>query len=160
VLIPGLCFAAGFLAGGFERLIKPGVYLGYALAEVRYGEGGGFTIGQVDTVPGWAFYIKTLTTGLGIVLLVLAIGGTFYLVWRAVARRDRQTVVLLAFPLLYYLFMGASRHYFARYALPLVPFAALLAAELVVAIMTFPCSTASGIRRGGHSTVPSIRTCN
>ena len=53
----------------------------------------------------------------------------------AVRNRDSVSFVLLAFPLTYYLVMGASRHYFARYALPLVPFAALFAAEAIVALL-------------------------
>jgi hypothetical protein len=127
-----LCFAGGFAVGGFELLLKPGVYLEYALREQQAGAGGGFGAWQVDTVTGWVFYLKTLTYGLGIVLLVLAILGCLGRLVRVIRTRDRASLVLLSFPILYFLVMGASRHYFARYALPLVPFAALFAAEAVV----------------------------
>ena len=43
-----------------------------------------------------------------------------------------MSILLLSFPLTYYLLMGTTRHYFARYALPLVPFMALFAAEAIM----------------------------
>jgi hypothetical protein len=132
ILIALLFFAGGFAVGGFQLLLKPDIYLEYALREQQAGAGGGFGAWQVDTVTGWVFYLKTLSYGLGIVLLVLAmLGGTRRLV-QVIRTRDRVSLVLLSFPILYLLIMGASRHYFARYALPLIPFAALFAAEAVV----------------------------
>ena len=53
------------------------------------------------------------------------LGGLRRLV-QVIRSKDRVSLVLLSFPILYLLIMGASRHYFARYALPLVPFAALI----------------------------------
>jgi len=44
---------------------------------------------------------------------------------------------LLSFPILYFLIMGATSHYFARYALPLLPFLALLASWTVERCLAF-----------------------
>lgn len=90
----------------------------------------GMTFGglYIDTVPGWVFYFKTLHWGLGLPLLLTALAG---IVW-AFYRRTAQDLVLLAFPVIYYLLMGATLHYFARYALPLIPFLVILAARLVI----------------------------
>jgi hypothetical protein len=41
---------------------------------------------------------------------------------------------MLSFVLPYYVVMGATRHYFARYVLPLIPFLVMFAADVVVAI--------------------------
>lgn len=131
-----LCFTGGFAAGGFQLLLKPGIYLEYALREQQAGAGGGFGAWQVDTVTGWVFYLKTLTYGFGIVLLVLAILGCLKRLVHMIRTRDMASLVLLSFPVLYFLVMGASRHYFARYALPLIPFAALFAAEAIVDLMS------------------------
>jgi hypothetical protein len=122
--------AVGFIAGGFQLFLQPSTYFNYALRELQAGEGGGFGIWLVDTVPGWLFYLKTLTYGLGIILLAFALFGSLLYLVRAV-RKGREAgveLIILAFPLVYFLVMGATRHYFARYALPLIPFMTLAAA--------------------------------
>ncbi len=129
-----LCFAGGLLLGGFQLFIKPGTYLEYALRESAAGEGGGFGAWQIDTVPGWLFYLKTAVYGLGPVFLALAVLGGVACLARVVRNRDRPSLLLLSFPVCYYLIMGATRHYFARYALPLVPFAAVFAVEPIWAL--------------------------
>ncbi len=136
----------GVLVGGFQLALKPGLYLDYARYELEAGRAGGFWIWHVDTVPGWLFYLKTLNYGLGTVLLGLALVGLVRRAVMAVRCRDRMSVVLLSFPLLYFLPMSLTRHYFARYALPLVPFCALFGAETVVAIAAWAGSR--GVKRG------------
>ena len=128
-----LCFAGGFAVGGFQLLLKPATYLEYALREARAGEAGGFGLWQIDTVPGWEFYLKTLSYGLDLVLLILGILGLARRAALAVVRRDAASAVLVSFPLVYFLVMGSTQHYFARYALPLIPFVALGAADALVA---------------------------
>jgi hypothetical protein len=137
-------FLGGFLAGGFQLVLKPAFYLDYALYEWQAGRAGGFWIWQVDTVPGWLFYLKTLNYGLGTLLLGLALVGFLRRLVMAVHVRDRMSILLLSFPLLYFLPMSSTRHYFARYALPLVPFCALFGTEAVMAI-----SARVGARRAG-----------
>lgn len=127
----------GALIGGFQLFLRPSLYLDYAVREWRSGAAGGFGFWQIDTVPGWIFYLKTLGYGLGLLVLALALIGIGLRIVRVVKDRDRASVVLLAFPLLYFIAMGATRHYFSRYALPLVPFAALFAAEAIMALGTW-----------------------
>jgi 4-amino-4-deoxy-L-arabinose transferase-like glycosyltransferase len=129
-----LCFVGGLILGGFQLFLKPAVYLEYALREAAAGEGGGFGAWQIDTVAGWLFYLKTAAYGLGLVFLALAVLGGLWRAVQAVRNRDRLSLLLLSFPVCYYLIMGATRHYFARYALPLVPFAAVFAAEPIWAL--------------------------
>ncbi len=50
----------------------------------------------------------------------------------AIRQHDVTSTILIAFPLSYYLVMGSTQHYFARYALPLVPFIVLFAADFIV----------------------------
>lgn len=129
-----LLFALGFALASPQILVNPAPYLQEAIGQYNAGQTGGFEIWQVDTVSGWHFYLKTLQYGLGSMMLVLAIAGLAMRAARAVTRRDQASVVLVAFPLLYFIVMGATRHYFARYALPLIPFAALFAAEAIMAL--------------------------
>jgi hypothetical protein len=126
---------AGFFLPAFQLLIRPGSYLAYALTELRSGAAGGFGIWQIDTVPGYIFYLNTLLIGLGGVLLAFGVIGFGRQIWMAWSSRSHAAVLLVLFPLLYYGVMGATRHYFARYALPLVPFLVLFAAEVVNAIV-------------------------
>ncbi|MBN1401019.1 MAG: hypothetical protein JXA74_09285, partial [Anaerolineae bacterium] len=115
--------------GAWQILLNPAPYVREALGQHGAGQGGGFEIWQVDRVSGWVFYLKTLNEGLGALALLLALLGIGRSLVSAIRNRDRQSRVLLSFPLLYYLAMGSTRHYFTRYALPLLPFAALFAAQ-------------------------------
>jgi hypothetical protein len=128
-----LLFALGFGLASPQILISPAPYVQEAIGQYNAGQTGGFEIWQVDTVSGWYFYLKTLWYGLGTVLLALSLIGLAMRVARIVMHRDQASVVLVTFPLFYFIAMGATRHYFARYALPLAPFAAIFAAETIVA---------------------------
>lgn len=130
--VVGICLSGGLLVGGFQLFLKPTTYLEYALREARSGTAGGFGFWQIDTVPGWLFYIKTLGYGLGVLMGGLALLGIIKRLLLALSSRDLLSVLLLVFPITYFLLMGATRHYFARYALPLVPFATVFAADGIV----------------------------
>jgi hypothetical protein len=137
LVITLLCLFAGFLLPSFQMIFKPGSYLEYALRELRSGEAGGFGIWQIDTVPGYIFYLKTLWYGIGGFLLVFGVVGVFRRLYLAWGFRDKASILLLAFPLSYFIIMGATRHYFARYALPLIPFLVLFAAEVSILLATW-----------------------
>ena len=129
-----ISFLGGLGASGFQFFLKPLAYWNHISFLRSMGEQGGFLIWQVDTLAGWLFYVKILAIGLGIALLGLAaVGGTRRLVLFRY-HRDHVTILLLLFPSVYCLFMGSTRHYMARYALPLLPFCCLFAAEAVEAI--------------------------
>jgi hypothetical protein len=131
-LLGGLGFAIGILLGGFQLLVEPAVYLQYAMREAQAGASGGFGIWRIDTVSGWTFYLKTLGYGVGLPMLLFSVLGLVRWIAKAVVSRDTSMWLVLAFPVLYFVAMGATRHYFARYALPLLPFVALFAAECLV----------------------------
>jgi hypothetical protein len=122
-------FLLGLALGGFAMALQPSAYVEYAMREWRAGRQGGFWFWQLDTVPGWLFYAKKLNNGLGSLMGVLALVGLVRRGLAAVRTGERTGWLILAFPLPYFAAMASTRHYFARYALPLVPFCALLAAD-------------------------------
>jgi len=129
----GLGLSLGLLAGSWQIALNPAPYWSKVGAEYTTARTPGFMgTWQIDTVSGWFFYLKTLSYGTGFVMLALAFVGLLRRGLLALRQRDAIPVLLLSFPVTYFLIMGATDHYFARYALPLVPFVALLAAEVVV----------------------------
>jgi Dolichyl-phosphate-mannose-protein mannosyltransferase len=127
-----LTFVMGFALGSPQIFINPTPYISEAIQLAQAGRGGGFSIWQVDTLPGWLFYGKTLLIGVGPILLILGITGILRQLILTVKTGDKVSIVLLSFPLVYYMIMGSTRNYFVRYSLPLLPFIALFAAETVI----------------------------
>jgi hypothetical protein len=77
---------------------------------------------------GLAYYLWSLTWGLGWVPSLAALGGAIT-VWRA---EGRLGWLLVPAPVLYLLFMGTQGRYFGRWLLPIFPFLCLLAAFFAV----------------------------
>ncbi|MCU0489461.1 MAG: glycosyltransferase family 39 protein [Anaerolineales bacterium] len=126
--LAGFVFMLSFAILGFQLVLAPKAYFEYAKLEYSAGGQGGFALWQVDTVPGWLFYLKTLTYGIGWILLGLALLGLGWLLAKGLRSRSMTVGILLSFPLVYFLVMGSTRHYFARYALPMIPFLVVCAA--------------------------------
>lgn len=125
-------FGIGAAIGSPQIVLNPAPYWSKLSAEFGTAKAPGFMgIWQVDTVPGWLFYAKTLMYGLSVVLLVLAICGLLSHILLLLRTRNQVSILLLSFPLIYYLLMGLTRHYFARYALPMIPFLILFASEAI-----------------------------
>lgn len=122
-------FLVGFAIGGLEVLFDPQFYLQFLLLQLRHVSERAFWIWQVDTVSGWLFYVKTLSYGIGVIPLAAATVGLLRRGWDVARGGDRTGALILAFVLPYYVGMGWTRHYFARYVIPLIPFLALFAAE-------------------------------
>lgn len=79
-------------------------------------------------VPGWLyFWTGHLWDGLGWPLLACGVAG--FLLWGV--RGDARRFVLLATMLLLWLGVVSRSHQFARYAMPVVPFVALAAGDLL-----------------------------
>jgi hypothetical protein len=95
-------------------------------------------LGQDDTF-GWLYYIGTLTWGFGWLPLLAAVAGAVL----ALRRDWRIALLLIAFPLCFYLYMGAQGRFFGRWLLPIYPALSVLAAYAVVTI-------AARYRAGGH----------
>ncbi len=97
---------------------------GYEAKHVREGHGLVF----VDTGLGWVYHYWTnLRFGLGLPLLLLA---TFSMLIAPLSRRP-QVLILWAFVVVYYLFLGSFAVRFARYLLPLLPPLMVLTAWLI-----------------------------
>jgi hypothetical protein len=79
---------------------------------------------------GLAYYLWTLTWGLGWAPAIAALGGALT-VWR---RDWRLGLLLVPAPLLFLAFMGLQGRYFGRWLLPVFPLLCLLAAYFVLAL--------------------------
>jgi hypothetical protein len=77
---------------------------------------------------GLAYYLWTLTWGLGWLPALAALGGAI-VVWR---RAQRLGWMLVPAPLLFLAFMGLQGRYFGRWLLPIFPLLCLLAAFFVL----------------------------
>jgi Dolichyl-phosphate-mannose-protein mannosyltransferase len=86
-------------------------------------------LGQDDTY-GWLYYIGTLTWGFGWLPLLAAIAGAVL----ALRRDWRLALLLVAFPVCFYLYMGAQGRFFGRWLLPIYPALCVLAGYAVVTI--------------------------
>jgi hypothetical protein len=87
--------------------------------------------GMAGTRGWWHHASVTLPAALGWPLYVSGAIGAGWLL----ATRLRQSAVVLAFPLAYYLVAGSGYTVFARYMIPLLPFLCLTAAWLVVTVV-------------------------
>lgn len=128
-----ILFILGFAVGTPQMLIEPTPFIRHAFGQLHADQDGGFEIWQVDTLSGWLFYGKTLLYGMGLPLLTVGLIGMMRQLFKFLRTANKSSILLLLFPLIYYLLMGSTRHYFARYAIPLIPFLALFAAEALAA---------------------------
>jgi hypothetical protein len=86
-------------------------------------------LGQ-DDVRGWVYYVGTLGWGFGWLPLAAAVGGAI-----VALRRDwRRALLLIAFPLFLYLFLGAQGRFFGRWLMPAYPMLCVLCGYGVVAL--------------------------
>jgi hypothetical protein len=85
-------------------------------------------LGQDDTI-GWWYYVETLTWGFGWLPLLAALaGGVLVLV-----RDWRRGLLLVAFPIVLWLFLGHQGRHFGRWLMPVYPALCVLAGYAVVA---------------------------
>jgi hypothetical protein len=126
----------GFLILSPQIILAPHLYLNEFVAQFNSGQGGGFDDWQVDVLPGWLFYGSTLSTGVGIIMLCLSVFGFLIFTIKFFQKRSLDILIFLSFPVTYYLIIGSTMHYFARYALPLIPFLVLFAAESLLFLAT------------------------
>ncbi|HSE96172.1 MAG TPA: glycosyltransferase family 39 protein, partial [Methylomirabilota bacterium] len=140
----GLAGLAAFVAGTPYAVLTPRAFVHGVLDEVR--EIQSVQFGNEADLPGYLFHLlHSLPEAMGVPLLLLAAGGLGLLAWR----RAPADLVLLAFPLPYFLVIGTWSSRFERYAVPLLPFLALLAAlALVVLIPRLVRATWRAERRG------------
>jgi len=97
-------------------------------------------LGQDDT-RGWFYYLGTLTWGFGWLPLVAAVAGGVLTL-----RRDwRIALLLVAFPVCFYLYMGAQGRFFGRWLLPMYPALCVLAAYAVVTLSARRAAVLAGL---------------
>jgi hypothetical protein len=96
-------------------LTEPGRVVGDVYEHLYVSATGGYD--GLDPSGGYPFYARTLAIGLGWPLLLAAIGGMCWSVWR----RCSSSLVVAALPLAMLLVLGSQRLYFARFALPALP---------------------------------------
>ena len=125
--VAGVAFAAVFALLNPYALVNLHVAARQVRGQSRQADSG--KLGQ-DDVRGWIYYVGTLGWGFGWVPLVAAVGGAV-----ALLRRDwRRALLLIGFPLLLYLYMGAQARFFGRWLLPAYPALCVLAGYGVVAL--------------------------
>ncbi len=124
--VAGVAFVAAFFVLNPFALLDFGEFrsqLGGQSAQA----GGAAKLGQAD-VPGWVYYAWTLTWGLGALPALAALAGG----WIALRRDLWRGLLLVAFPVLLFLFLGAQARYFGRWLLPAYPALAVLAGVAAV----------------------------
>ncbi|MCC7106142.1 MAG: glycosyltransferase family 39 protein [Chloroflexi bacterium] len=120
VAIVGGAAILGFVLGMPEVIVTPADVMSGFAQQLRTGNSR-WPGQEPDPVP--ALYGRTLLQGIGLPALLLSLAGAMALVWR----RPAQALMLLAPPLLYLGAMFGKPLFFARFALPVVPFVCLLA---------------------------------
>lgn len=115
---------AGFLVANPFALLDFDAFRDGLSEQSSASNDGGGKLGLTDQ-SGTAYYLGTLTWGLGWVPLLAAAAGAALLILR-----DRRTAwVLLPALIAFLLFMGTQDRYFARWLLPVYPLVCLLAAH-------------------------------
>ncbi len=124
VALFGALMATAFVAGSPYSLIEWREMLSALQQESRHlAMGHGVVLGR-----GWVVHLTTtLRYGIGVPMLLAAVGG---LVWLTV-RDARKGLLVAAFPLVYFLVLGSGYTVFTRYMTPIVPFLCLAAGYAV-----------------------------
>jgi 4-amino-4-deoxy-L-arabinose transferase-like glycosyltransferase len=123
----GLAIGVPFLAFDFPAFQEHMKLLGESL------QGG---VRGIDLSHPWIHHLEySLRYGLGLPLLGAGLAGCFAIL----AFQPRVGIVLLSFPIAYYIVAGTLKYQFFRYAIPMVPFLCIAAARLVT--WTVPAAT-------------------
>ena len=99
----------------------------YQIKNQASAAGGTAKLGQSQE-GGFVYYLKSFTWGFGWAAIAAAIAGA-----AIELRRDRlRGLLLAAFPIVLFVYMGAQSRYFGRWMLPMYPVLALLAGVAIV----------------------------
>jgi hypothetical protein len=111
-------------------------------------QGHGMNVGQ-----GWVYFARVvLPAGVGWPIFLASTAGVLVLL----TTRLRQSGVVLAFPLAYYLVAGRGYAVFARHIVPVVPFLCITAAWIVVRAVRAGTPAATPIQRGAVVAVVAV----
>jgi 4-amino-4-deoxy-L-arabinose transferase-like glycosyltransferase len=121
---------AGAACGSAFALLNPFAIIDHsaALGQIggQSGQAASGKLGQ-DQVSGWWYYLRTFTWGLGWIPVVAAAAGGGLMLWRD----WRRGLLLVAFPLFLFLFLGHEARFFGRWLLPIYPALCVLAGYAV-----------------------------
>jgi hypothetical protein len=121
----GAALAVAYVALNPFSLLDFDAFFGPVLGQARQA-GDVVKLGQED-LPGWLYYLWTLTWGFGwLPLAAAAVGGVLLL--RADARRG---LLVLAFPVVLLVFLSLQARWFGRWLLPVYPALSVLAGYAV-----------------------------
>ncbi len=126
LLIGALCFVAGFLVGSPYSILDPREFAENVSFHLYYfGEphAPGMYPGLMQGMADYGKYM--FYTGLGKSLAILACLGIFL----GLFKKLKTHLVLLVFPVIYFLFVSSQTYRGERFAIPLMPFLALFAAS-------------------------------
>jgi 4-amino-4-deoxy-L-arabinose transferase-like glycosyltransferase len=128
LVVAGVCAAMGFFVATPYALLDFHVFRMDVAGEARHlRDGHGVMLGR-----GWAHHLTfSLPYGVGWPVMLLALTGAVVVTFRDWQR----ALVLLAFPVLYYLGIGSGLTVFMRYVIPMLPFVCVLAAAGLLAIV-------------------------
>jgi hypothetical protein len=142
LLAAGGLAAVGFLAGTPYAVLTPVAFLRGVFSELR--EVHTVQFGNEGDLPGYLFHLfHSFPEGMGLPLFVTALVGLGV----ALYRHGKAEIILLAFPLPYFLVIGTWSSRFERYTLPLLPFLALLAA---LGLATLAAAVRTRVARSGE----------
>ncbi|MHB1161511.1 MAG: glycosyltransferase [Chloroflexota bacterium] len=129
LLLPmsGLVSLVAFVAGTPYALLDYRSFLAGFMAQLGYSANPWYGQGAENSAIA---FLESLAQGFGVVPLVLAAAGALL----GMRRHPWETVLLLSTPLAYLLFMSGQRLFFARFAIPLLPYLALLAGYGIVSL--------------------------
>ncbi|CAG0932060.1 hypothetical protein TFLX_02435 [Thermoflexales bacterium] len=114
----------GFIIGYPNLLLNPAIFIkDIAFLFVRVGEG--FEGWRIVPDNSAIFYLDTLLWGIGLPAIILTGLGLV----TTLARRRAEDLILISFPVFYFVIMSLSQGHFGRYLLPLLPMTIVLIAE-------------------------------
>lgn len=87
----------------------------------------GFYLNPMANKQGWIHYPCVLFNVLGSGVFIVSICGFILSIWR----HSKKDILILSFPLTYYIIIGRLRNSPAHYLLPIIPFILLLAAQFL-----------------------------
>lgn len=120
--------ALGVSIGSPQILFNPELYFGHLIGLAEHRGGGGVVTVNINK---WSYYGNSIYYGGGIVVMILGIAGLSRRVIQALKDRHLMSILLVLFPLIYFIVIIVfGKNFFLRYLLPLMPFAALFAAEI------------------------------
>lgn len=121
LLVGLISMAVGFLFGTPYTLLDFKTFLPFLTGHIAQAQAGWLTESPVEN-----YYIEVITdflkNGMGIFLLALCLLSLLY----GVYCRTKADILVLSFPLIYYLINGSSKLNFSRYWNPVLPFLVLL----------------------------------